>query len=348
MVTIVYWMVTRAPTRGFAQLVILPSHFDLPLRPTEVIAFRRVLLVACFAAPLAACAETDGGTREGDALAHSTAATTGSGDTGSVSALAAPPALTSPPTLAAPPALDVQETPTCPAGMAKIEGFCIDRYEAHLVARNRSGDLGPHPHFQRPEEGVTYEARSDPGVFPQAYVSRIESRAACANVEKRLCSKREWQRACKGALGTTYPYGQRWQPKRCNAEKPHLLTLHFGADPRRWAYAQFNDPKLSQEPGFLARSGDHAGCTGDAGVYDLVGNLHEWVSDTADATLKARLDTEGISRAFQYWSPGNGVFMGGFYSTQGELGPGCNFTTIAHEPGYHDYSTGFRCCADAP
>jgi formylglycine-generating enzyme len=39
--------------------------------------------------------------------------------------------------------------------------------------------------------------------------------------------------------------------------------------------------------------------------------------------------------------------MGGFYSTHGELGPGCTFTTIAHEPRYHDYSTGFRCCADA-
>jgi len=41
---------------------------------------------------------------------------------------------------------------------------------------------------------------------------------------------------------------------------------------------------------------------------------------------------------------GNGIFMGGFYSTTGELGPGCLFTTVAHDAGYHDYSTGFRCC----
>jgi formylglycine-generating enzyme len=252
--------------------------------------------------------------------------------------------------------------------MARLERFCIDRYEAHLVARGPSGELTPHPHFQRPEEGVTYEARSEAGALPQAYVSRIEAQAACANAEKRLCSRREWQRACKGrregtgeaagigmgtgigegALGTTYPYGQRSEPRRCNVEKPHLLTIRFGADPRRWAYAQFNDPTLNQEPGFLARSGEHAGCVGDAGVYDLVGNLHEWVSDTADAAFRARLDSEGVHRSFQYWSPGNGVFMGGFYSTHGELGPGCTFTTIAHDPTYHDYSTGFRCCADAP
>ena len=78
-----------------------------------------------------------------------------------------------------------------------------------------------------------------------------------------------------------------------------------------------------------------------------MGNLHEWVSDTADSAFEARLRGEGVARSFQYWSPGNGVFMGGFYSTGGELGPGCSFTTIAHEPRYHDYSTGFRCCADA-
>jgi sulfatase modifying factor 1 len=307
-----------------------------------MVALRRALLVACFAAPLAACAETDGAARDGEAPARSAApALPESGDTGSGPALAALPVLA---VIPAP----VAETPACPAGMARIERFCIDRYEAHLVARGPGGELRSHPHFQRPEEGVIYEARSEPGALPQAYVSRIESQAACANAEKRLCSRREWQRACKGELGTTYPYGPRWEPGRCNAEKPHLLTLRFGADPRRWAYAQFNDPVLSQEPGFLARSGEHAGCAGDAGVYDLVGNLHEWVSDTADAALKARLDTDGVSRSFQYWNPGNGVFMGGFYSTHAELGPGCSFTTIAHEPSYHDYSTGFRCCADAP
>ena len=296
----------------------------------------RPLIAACLAAPLAACAEAEGGTRAGEAPTGSVAsAAPVPADSGSVPALDAPPPASA-------------ETPACAAGMARIEGFCIDRYEARLVARGPGGELTPHPHFQRPEEGVTYEARSEAGALPQAYISRFESQAACANASKRLCTRREWQRACKGGLGTTYPYGQRRQPGRCNAEKPHLLTIRFGADPGRWAYAQFNDPALGQEPGFLARSGEHAGCVGDAGVYDLVGNLHEWVSDTADATFKARLDSDGVPRSFQYWSPGNGVFMGGFYSTQGELGPGCTFTTIAHEPGYHDYSTGFRCCSDAP
>jgi len=63
--------------------------------------------------------------------------------------------------------------------------------------------------------------------------------------------------------------------------------------------------------------------------------------------LVTKMEDENISRHKQPWREGNGVFMGGFFSTNGELGPGCKYTTIAHEPAYHDYSTGFRCCATA-
>jgi hypothetical protein len=28
-------------------------------------------------------------------------------------------------------------------------------------------------------------------------------------------------------------------------------------------------------------------------------------------------------------------------------GDGCSYKTVAHDADYHDYSTGFRCCADA-
>jgi formylglycine-generating enzyme len=309
---------------------------------------RQILVLACLAAPLPACAaETDGGLRISDPPGTASALATPLSDTVSVNA-PAPPSAPEPEPVApsAPePVAPSAPEPACPAKMARIEGYCIDRYEAHLVAR-AGGELRAHPHYRRLEEGVTYEARSEPAVFPQAYISRVEAQAACENAGKRLCSMKEWQRACKGALGATYPYGQRVEPGRCNTDKPHLLTLRFGPDPGRWAYAQFNDPSLSQEPGFLAKAGEYAGCASDAGIHDLVGNLHEWVSDIAGASFKARLDSEGIPRAFQHWAPGNGVFMGGFFSTHGELGPGCTFTTVAHDPAYHDYSTGFRCCAD--
>ncbi len=109
----------------------------------------------------------------------------------------------------------------------------------------------------------------------------------------------------------------------------------------------FNDPALDAEPGFLAKTGEYAGCSTAEGVSDLVGNLHEWVSDTVDSELVAKLEAEDVERHTQPWKFGNGVFMGGFFSTSDQHGPGCTFTTIAHEPRYHDYSIGFRCCAAA-
>ena len=58
------------------------------------------------------------------------------------------------------------------------------------------------------------------------------------------------------------------------------------------------------------------------GVYDLMGNLHEWTADPA------------------------GTFRGGFYVDTVINGNGCSYVTTAHAVTHWDYSTGFRCCAD--
>jgi formylglycine-generating enzyme len=237
--------------------------------------------------------------------------------------------------------------PGCPEGMARVGRFCIDRWEARLVRRGDAGEVVSLSPTERPPEDGDYEAWSEPGVFPQAYISRVESARACKSAGKRLCSMAEWHRACEGKKGQRYPYGGQWQAKKCNSEKPHLLTLRFGADARHWRYEDFNDPSLDKEPGFLEKTGVFDQCGGDFGVYDLVGNLHEWVSDTVDDALLGQMDSEDITRNRQPSHTGNGVFLGGFFSTHTELGPGCTFTTVAHEPTYHDYSTGFRCCAPA-
>ncbi|EYF04776.1 Cell division protein FtsK [Chondromyces apiculatus DSM 436] len=245
--------------------------------------------------------------------------------------------------------------PPCPADMSLVGTFCVDRWEAHLVVAEAStnGEGVPlaagsiHPHAQRPEAGVKYEARSAPGVFPQAFISRVEAKAACVTAGKRLCARREWLRACRGKGTQRYPYGNRGQRGTCATGKPHLLSALFGEKKRGWTYEEFNSPRLALEPGFLAKAGEYEGCVSDLGVHDMVGNLHEWVGDMVDQELMDRLDGEEVERRKQPWREGNGVFMGGFFSTTSELGPGCYYTTVAHEPGYHDYSTGFRCCDDA-
>jgi hypothetical protein len=127
-----------------------------------------------------------------------------------------------------------------------------------------------------------------------------------------------------------------------------VLAKHFGSDARLWKYEEhFNSPLLNAEPGFLAKAGEHPGCVSAEGVFDLVGNLHEWVSGMVDERFVEMLEKENVERREQPWQVGNGMFLGGFFSTTAELGPGCHYTTIAHEPRYHDYSTGFRCCKKA-
>jgi len=236
----------------------------------------------------------------------------------------------------------------CPPEMAFTAGICMDRYEARLLERGEDGSLTPFPPFARPKAGSSaFVAESRAGVRPQAYISRLEAASACQNAGKRLCAVSEWYRACRGEHDTLYPYGATHVRGRCNVGKPHLLSILHGSDANAWSYEKaFNDPELDRRPGFLAETGEYAGCVTSAGVFDLVGNLHEWVGDRVDASIAQKLPLKAGIRARIERNLGKGVFMGGFFSTTNEHGDGCEFVTMAHEPKYHDYSTGFRCCKD--
>lgn len=218
--------------------------------------------------------------------------------------------------------------------------FCVDRYEAHLTFTGASGATEVHPYEQRPLSGVKYVAANRKGIYPQGYISRVESESACSAAGKRLCSRAEWQRACTGTAAA-----KRGGAQPCNGGKQHLMTLMFN-QPFQYE-GHFNSPRLNTEPGFLAKTGEYESCASDVGAHDMVGNLHEWVTDSVTRALIVELESDGIRRQWQPAQVGNATFMGGFYSTSGEHGPACLFTTIAHEAAYHDYSTGFRCCKDA-
>jgi formylglycine-generating enzyme len=238
--------------------------------------------------------------------------------------------------------------PPCPADMVLVGKFCIDRYEAFLRYRDENQEWVNHPHNQRPKEGITYYATNQAGKFPQGYISKKESAKACEASEKRLCSFFEWRRACQGSRWGTFPYGHRGRKGACNSGKDHLLSRKHGNNSHNWKYEDhFNDPTLLAEPGFLSKSGDYSECKSKEEVYDLVGNLHEWVSTSVSQAILDRLENEKVERRDQPHALGNGMFLGGFFSTTDQLGPGCFYTTMAHGQTYHDYSTGFRCCKSA-
>lgn len=214
----------------------------------------------------------------------------------------------------------------CAADMALVDRrFCVDRYEGSLVEVMADKSLLPHSPYEAPEDGHAYLARSVAGVVPQGYVSAAQAQTACGAVHKRLCNATEWRSACGGTEGYVYPYGPAHEAARCNDRgKPPMLTLHppGGKGWPGWGMAELNDPQLNQLPGTLAKTGEYAGCVNDLGVHDMVGNLHEWTADP------------------------NGTFQGGYYLDTTVNGEGCAYRTTAHQYAYHDYSTGFRCCAD--
>ncbi len=226
------------------------------------------------------------------------------------------------------PATPATAPKACPAGMAPIPsdggGFCIDRYESGVVEVLPGGKTKAHSPFD-PVTGKRVKAVVKKGVVPQGYISAVEAKAACEEAGKRLCRPDEWLHACQGKSPTKYPYGDDEVKGRCNGDgtRQHPIVELYGSGPDAFGDPhKMNDPRINQLPETLSKTGAHAKCKNAYGVYDMVGNLHEW---TSDAT-------------------GSVQFKGGYYMDTHKNGDGCFYKTTAHGASYHDYSTGFRCC----
>ena len=209
----------------------------------------------------------------------------------------------------------------CPMEMARLGATCVDRWEASLVVVGDGGARATLSPYRAPSGELRYVAVSRPGVVPQAHVSMSHAWLACRRAGKRLCKADEWVAACRGPADDVWPYGAAREPGRCvdAGRTAPLERLYSGAE--RFENRNMNDPRLDQLPNTVARTGEAAGCTNDLGVFDMVGNLNEWIDDT--------------------------TMRGGFYLDVIGLGAGCGYATRAHSHVYADYSTGFRCCADA-
>lgn len=213
------------------------------------------------------------------------------------------------------------QTSPCPPEMVLIKGTCIDRWEGSLVEVTAAGVVA-FPPTERPGQRAI-RAVSRPNVLPQGYISGAEAQRACEMAGKRLCSDAEWFRACEGPRGTIYPYGTVLDKAACNGDRtlhPMLELYGEAAGKDIWMVEPMNNPAINQQPGTVAPTGAFRRCVGPWGLYDMVGNLQEWTSDPA------------------------GTFRGGSYPTNNKLG--CQYVTTVHGLGYHDYSTGFRCCTD--
>ena len=180
------------------------------------------------------------------------------------------------------------------AGKTSKKHFCMDKFEWP----NRAGE--------------------NPVVMKTWY----EAKDACGGIGKRLCGDSEWTVACEGQERLPYPYGYDRNSEACNIDKPHpdVNEKALGsADPRvRDAEAK----RLWQgEP-----SGSRPSCVSPYGVFDMTGNVDEWVVNESGVPYKSGLKGG-------YWGP---------------VRDRCRPETTIHSEGFSFYQIGFRCCADLP
>jgi hypothetical protein len=166
--------------------------------------------------------------------------------------------------------------------------------------------------------GGTAEHRpcSKEGVVPWRNVTWLEAEAACQAAGKRLCTEAEWQLACAGALGNTYPYGNAYQPTWCN-----------GNDYDHDCTAPNDDIVLPTGTAFGCPAPAESLCISDFSAFDLSGNLKEWTASQVGS------------------SPVTYRIRGGAYDNI-DKGLTCQFDFISAEADFYFPNLGFRCCSD--
>ncbi len=161
-----------------------------------------------------------------------------------------------------------------------------------------------------------------PGVPAATNVDWFEAAAACKAAGKRLCTEGEWLTACQGAIpvdenhngifsddrltGTEYPYGDLYKAGLCNDDMA-LPTPQPGGDDER-----------TEIPPLI--TGNHPKCRSAFGVYDLSGNVREWVGTV----------------------PNMGAYIGGAFQSQASAT--CHSRTESWGPYHKSEAIGFRCC----
>jgi sulfatase modifying factor 1 len=230
------------------------------------------------------------------------------------------------------PSLDAAGTNagSCGAGMVEVEGDYCSNVEQKCLrwldpeTKQRCAEFLPtssckgktvHKHFCVDR----FEFPNVQGEKPAVMKNWNEAKATCQSEGKRLCGESEWTLACEGRERLPYPYGYTRSDEACNIDKPHPDVNEAAiANP---ATRDAEVARLDQRD----PSGAREACVSPYGVYDMTGNVDEWVVNEGGKPYKSGLKGG-------YWGP---------------VRDRCRPMTIAHNEEFSFYQIGFRCCGDA-
>jgi hypothetical protein len=227
------------------------------------------------------------------------------------------------------PERDPGASPFCPPDARLVEGVHYENV-AHLCLDARKDAKDTHCYryaedlsvLEGPATSIRvcmdqFEAPNRRGSPPLVLESFNSATKWCARRGKRLCHEREWELACEGPDHRALAYGWAVNVKLCNSGK-QWRVVDFGAFGKTREQALAESNRLWQG----SPSGRYVTCVSPFGIYDLTGNVEEWV-----------ISRPGRSKP--------GSLMGGFWS---KPWTGCRGTNDAHQPNFAFYETGFRCC----
>jgi formylglycine-generating enzyme required for sulfatase activity len=198
-----------------------------------------------------------------------------------------------------------------------LDAFYMDKYE--VTVSRYAKFLTATGNVRLPEE---WPGDNNPqvGDFPVVGVDWWDANSYCRWADKRLPTEAEWERAARGGDERKYPWGN---------DAPGADQARFG---RPYQGEVYKDG--------VAQVGNHAKDQSPFGVYDLAGNVSEWVADWyADSFSRADVrNPKGPDSG-----TAKGLRGGGWYDPPDRL------TTTKRwqaSPDHRSNDIGFRCARD--
>jgi formylglycine-generating enzyme required for sulfatase activity len=153
--------------------------------------------------------------------------------------------------------------------------------------------------------------------YPAVFILWEEAKGYCKWAGGRPPTEAEWEKAARGTDGRKYPWGDQWDPRRCNSISGGL-----------------------HRPESV---GGYPGCVSPYGVLDMPGSMWEWCADRYGESYYA----ESPSRNPEGPTSGHSrVMRGGAWMSQPMwLRAAYRFKA---SPSSRNVDHGFRCAQDAP
>lgn len=163
-----------------------------------------------------------------------------------------------------------------PAHTVSLDSYYLDQYE---VTRNQYAKFLQTNQWPEPYAWREFSEELDPNV-PVTGVDWLDAVAYCHWARKRLPTEAEWEKAARGTDGRHYPWGNDAQP---NIVTDAWTTQHSGHGSGSKRRALWNQSGGSDHRALFIKWLHSVGSfpldKSPFGIFDLAGNVAEWVSD---------------------------------------------------------------------